>query len=754
MGGVEFFESKVRPLLVRHCYECHSEEHQEQQGGLLLDRASGWLGGGDTGKAVIPGEADASLLVRAVRYDDSDLQMPPDGKLSDEEIKVLEQWISGGAIGPAEDMGDTEFSQLGDQEVLFDRAKEHWAFRPPRDTVPPVASNKKWNESTIDRFVFAKLKDHGITPSPIADTRTLCRRLHFDLIGLPPSSAQITEFQAAFEQNADSAIADTITRLMQDPCYGQHMSRMWLDVVRYADTDSTYRPDTKTPHYFPFAFTYRDYVVDSFNADKPYDRFLVEQFAADELGYGDGDREIAALGFFGVGPYANRSQAESLDDWIDLTTRGLMGLTVACARCHDHKYEPVPTVDYYSLRGVFASLDRIHPLDEEKQPAVDGYRASEEETADYKKQLAKIMKQIDAAGGKKAKGNNRSIAEKIRETDLAQLWAFHPGAPAHAMVVRDKQSRPRSFVFVRGDGASRGEPAPSRFLKILDSEQEVFGEEASLRMQLAQRIADPDNPLTARVIVNRVWGSLMGAYLVATPSDFGLQGTAPTHPELLDHLAIDFVEHGWSIKYLVRQIVSSQTYLQRSRHRDDAAAEDRENHLLWRANRKRLSIEELRDSLLQVAQQLDSTVGGRPGPLWEGDYTRRRSIYGFINRFNLDPTLGAFDFPSPMQSQSRRGESVVAPQALFTMNAGFVVDQAKAVTQTKRFLDCATDAERISCLFDVVLQRQPAENEITKVERLLEFQARFTDKPSRFDESPWPMVVQALMMSNEFQYFD
>ncbi len=352
-----------------------------------------------------------------------------------------------------------------------------------------------------------------------------------------------------------------VEQLLDDPAYGQHIARMWLDVARYADTDSAYRPDTRTPHYFPFAFTYRDYVVDAFNDDKPFDQFILEQFAADLIGFKSGDPEIAALGFFGVGPHANRAQAEALDDWIDVTTRGLMGLTVACARCHDHKYEPIPTADYYSLRGVFASVKRLSALDEKRQPLVGGYEPSAADLADYQAQRAAIEQKIAGAGNKKANNNNRSIAEKIRETELAELLAFHPGGPAHALAVTENAKPATAFIFVRGDANSRGEQVPRRFVKILDPEQPEFPADSSGRLDLAKKITDSSNPLTARVFVNRVWGHLIGSHLVDTPSDFGLQGSQPTHPELLDWLAADFVDHGWSVKHLVRPIVLSETSL-------------------------------------------------------------------------------------------------------------------------------------------------------------------------------------------------
>ena len=752
-----FFESKIRPILIKHCYECHSEQAGEQQGGLLLDRQSGWLQGGDTNKAVIPGEPEASLLIAAVSYESDELQMPPDGRLDDDSISLLTRWIKNGAAGPSDDMGETEFSRLGDQEYLFDQAKSHWAFQPVNAKTPPENSDRFWNRTPIDRFVYGRLAKNQLEPARRANLRDLCRRLHFDLTGLPPTFLQICDFEEQAKRNRMQALTAKVTELLNSPEFGQHIARMWLDLARYADTDSTYRPDTKTPHYMPFAFSYRDYVVDAFNSDKPIDQFLKEQFAADLMGFESDAPEMAALGFLAVGPHANRAQEESLDDWIDVTTRGLMGMTVACARCHDHKYEPIPTVDYYSLRGVFAALDRPHPLDEKKQPLLDTYRPSDEDRADFEAKLGKIQKQMADAKGKKARNNNRSITEKIRDTQLGELLLFHPGAPSRAMVVREKKKRPESFVHVRGDARARGEKAPPRFLRILEPEQPSFPETDSGRLELIQRIACKENPLTARVYVNRVWGHLIGSHLVSTPSDFGLQGEDPTHPLLLDWLADDFVRHGWSTKHLVKQIVLSETYAQSSQIDDQAEGLDPTNRLLARANRKRLSIESLRDNVLFVARRLDITLGGHAAPLWEDGYTRKRAIYGYINRFNLDPTLRAFDFPTPMQSQAARGESIVAPQALFLMNSSFVIDQANAIVGSTDFSSWDSDDDRIQFLFQRILQRNPVANEIARSKTLINFQVQLEKKVKnrgRFVYNPWPMVAQALMMSNEFQYVD
>lgn len=757
--GTVYFEKKIRPLLVKHCYECHSEEGKQQQGGLLLDRSSGWLKGGETDKAVVPGEPESSLLIKAVRYSD-EIQMPPEYELAKSDVQLLEKWIEMGAPGPAQDL-ETEFSRLGDQEYLFGQAKTHWAFQPVQAVDPQPAADPVWNQSPIDRFIFARLAEEGLAPSRGADPRTLIRRLTFDLTGLPPTPEEVEQFLAAAEQHRPTAIRAAVDRLLNTQAYGEHVGRLWLDVARYADTDSFYRPDTRTPHYFPFAFTYRDYVVEAFRTDKPYDQFIREQLAADLMGFDKDAPEQAALGFLTVAPHASRNSAEALDDWIDVTTRGLMGLTAACARCHDHKFEPIPTADYYSLHGVFASIVRPNPLNADQFPVMPGYEASDADLADYEQKLAAIQKKIKGASGKTSGGNNKSVSQKIRETELAELMLFHPGGPAHAMVVLERKDPVTPVVFVRGDPGNRGEQVPRRFLQILDPEQESFPADTSGRLQLAEKLVSPDNPLTARVFVNRVWGYVMGSHLVATPSDFGLQGAEPTHPELLDWLTADFIEHGWSTRHLIRSILLSRTYQQTSAHREEAAAVDPENKLLWRANRKHLSIEQIRDGMLAVTGQLDPTPRGHAAPLWGEGYTHRRSIYGYVNRFNLDPTLRVFDFPTPMQSQPAREESIVAPQALFTMNSPFVIDQAVAITELEAFQACQSDEERASFLVTRILQRPAAEPEVARIAKFVEQQSRFytaaevenIKKKSKVT-SPWPLVAQSLMMCNEFQYTD
>lgn len=767
----DFYEKHIRPLLVARCYECHSESERTSMGGLLLDRRSGWIEGGDTGQAIVPGQVDESLLIQAVRYGDDLYQMPPDGKLADDEIKLLEQWVRRGAPGSVTDVGQTEFSRLGDQDYLFSKAKDHWAFAPIAKPTPPRRARRSgWNRSPIDRFVLDSMRRAGLGPSRRADPDDLLKRLVHDLTGLAPTFDEVESFKQdlAASSDDDAVIRRVIDRLLVSPRFGEHWGSLWLDIARYADTDSNYRPDTRTPHYYPFAFAYRDYVIDAINQDKPYDVFLKEQFAADLMETNQDESNLAALGFFAVGPHRSRAPLEALDDWIDLATRGLMGITVACARCHDHKFEPVPTTDYYALRGIFNSIERSNPLELSDMAPAQHFVSTASERADYQAQAARVTRRIDEAGDQKAKGNNRPVATKILETELAQLMLFHPGAPAKSMIIRDKRKPVPSFVAIRGDLGVRGQNVGRRFLSILDPEQIPFPESNSGRLELAEAIASPENPLTARVWVNRVWGKLLGSYIVATPSDFGLQSSDPTHPRLLDHLAFNFMQQGWSTKQLIRSIVTSRTYQQSCDTSVEAVQLDPENRWLARANRKRLSIEAIRDRALSVSGQMDGSMFGRSGLLWPdpgGEVatgkaalaTNRRTLYGFVNRFNLDPNLRTFDFPSRMASVDQRATSIVAPQSLFLLNSSFIIEQADTLVNHDGFKACNDDLARVEFLFRAVLARLPAAYEAQRIQSYLQRHQAFVGRVKaspRMRDQPWPLIAQSLFMSNEFQTLD
>jgi len=738
--GAAFFERRIRPILVRHCYECHSEEAGKRKGGLLLDRESGWKEGGRTGKAIVPGVPGASLLVEAIGYGNEDLQMPPTHPLADSERSLLVEWVRRGAPGPVRTQGEGEgeggLPAEGGIEGIFARAAEHWSLQPVRAGDLPEVDHPGWRHNPVDRFVFSRLAREGITPSPQADSHTLTRRISYALTGLPPGDDEWYEL----------APEELIDRLLDSPRFGEHFARMWLDVARYADTAITYRADTKTPHYYPYAFTYRDYVIEAFNEDTPFDQFVREQLAADLIAPDDEEPELAALGFLGVSPHRSMGP-DFVDDLIDTTTRGLLGMTVSCARCHDHKFEPIPIEDYYSLYGVFASLDRPEPWKLEAYPEISGYEALTSEREDYAKKRAEIDREIEEAGDKTLRANNRSVADSIEQTSLAELLLFHDGAPVRAMAVGEREKPVTPSVFERGDPSNRGERVPRRFLRILDPDQEAFARDNSGRVDLAEHIVDPANPLTARVYVNRVWGRLMGDHLVDTPSDFGFEGEKPSHPALLDFLAADFMANGWSTKQLVRRIVTSRAFQQSSRDRPEVAEIDPENELYGKANRRRLQIEELRDSLLALSGNLDLRMRGRPGEWWGESAMNRRSIYGYVNRFNLDPTLRNFDYPSPTSTHGSRPSSIVSQQALFLMNSPFLIEQSAALVERIGFANDAGHEERTRALFREIFDREPHPWELTRVHQF----ARIEENRN---VDPWPLVAQSLAISNEFLYVD
>lgn len=733
--GTAFFESKIRPLLVQHCYKCHSEAEGERKGGLLLDRQSGWLDGGDSGQAIVPGDVEGSPFIHAIRYSDEDMQMPPKYQLDAGVVALLEQWVKMGAPGPKQDMGETAFSKLGDQDVLFEKARAHWAFQPVKAVEPPASGDAAWDAHPVDRFVRAKLKEKGLEPSPPADAAVLQRRLAYDLTGLPPQADAMT----------DTAVE--IERLMKSPHFGEHFARLWLDVARYADTANVTVPAVRMETYYPFAFTFRDYVIESFNKDKPYDVFIKEQLAADLLGFKERAPEQAALGFIAVTPFT-AAPHDFVDDVIDTTTRGLLGLTVACARCHDHKFEPVPTADYYSLYGVFGSIDRVQHADFDEFPLIDGYEPGADSRADYLKKHDVIQAKVNAARKTgKLVGARQPQWKVIQSSEMCELVTFHEGADTRAIVVKERAKPITPRIFLRGEADTRGDSVPRRFLKLLDPAQEAFPAANSGRLALAEKIASRDNPLTARVMVNRVWGFLMGSHLVDTPSDFGLQGAAPTHPELLDWLAADFMAHGWSLKHLVRTIVTSRTYQQSSALRAEMAERDPTNEWLWRANAKRLSIEQIRDTLLALSGTLDPRLKGRAKPMWDVAGNTRRSIYGLINRINTDPTLRAFDFPSTSATADRRSENIVPQQSLFALNSPFLIAKAQALTAGLQLSKGMSNTDIVNAIFQRIHRRDATEKEQQRI-------TVFTTLMQKRQQDPWPLLAQSLLTSNEMLYLD
>jgi hypothetical protein len=843
-GGSEFFEAKIRPVLAQRCYTCHSATAKKLKAGLRLDSVEGILRGGESGPAVVPGKPDDSLLISAIHYEEGGLQMPPKGKLPPEQISDFEAWIKMGAPLPKPAVAAATPATRPSAMSLA-QGRTFWSFQPPREPHVPEVSNAQWSRNSIDRFVFEKLKENGLSPSPPIDKRLLIRRATFDLIGLPPTNAETDAFLA--DQSPD-AFEKVVDRLLASPHYGERWGRYWLDVARYADTKGYVFQEERR---YAFAYTYRDWVIRSLNEDLPYDQFLIQQIAADCMDLKDDNRPLAALGFLTLGRRFLNNPPDIIDDRIDVVTRGTMALTVSCARCHDHKYDPIPTADYYSLYGIFASstepaelpllgktdaaapqvaefeaqkkklLDEVQAYLQKrrdeviaeslKPPKLAGYlmlaaqfpqadeaslsKAAQERGLhvqialrwrDYLKssdnsalipleaivqrsplrlrtpvnpliwsdlsnapphdpmeiatRLAGLLIRFDSPSPR-ANPAEESLRRLLRDPQspanfpvaqaeqlfdgndtgqLAQrrqavdeLIATHPGSPPRAMAMRELPQPVEPHIFVRGNPANPGKQVPRQFPAILSPDDRKPFLHGSGRLELAKAIASKDNPLTARVIVNRVWQHHFGFGLVRSAGDFGTRGEPPTHPELLDWLALRFVnDDGWSLKKLHRRIMLSATYQQASASVDPIArAKDPENRLLSHQNARRLDLEAMRDSLLMASGQLDLTVGGRSVDILAEPFVPRRTLYAFIDRQNLPGFFRTFDLASPDSTSARRFNTSVPQQALYMMNSPFVIEQVRklAARQTPAETD---PARRIARLYRQVLGRDPSAAEM------------------------------------------
>ena len=720
-----FFEAKIRPVLVERCYKCHSHDADRVKGGLMLDTHEGMMHGGDTGPAIEPGKPNDSLLVDAIRYKDENLQMPPKGdKLSDQQVADLTEWIRRGAPDPR--TGVAKGSSLAYGGV----GRQHWSFLPVVKPAVPVVSNPAWCRTPIDNFVLSRLTDNGMKPNPPADKRTLIRRVTFDLVGLPPSDEEVQEFLA---DDTPDAFTKVVDRLLDSPHYGERWARYWLDLARYADTqgDPPQREDPRLPN----AWTYRDYVINAFNQDKPYNDFIVEQLAADRLVFPAikanphdpakiGQERLAALGFLTLGPQFEGSVNDIVNDRIDVTTKAFLGLTVTCARCHDHKFDPIPTKDYYSLYSVFANTQvprewndpLAHPV--AKTPEIVAYVAQMNALDKQEKGVETQIEGIKHGSLRDLSPPERQAKRRALlqqrgdlETQIANLEES-PGAPPLAEIIRDAPVLEDYPVLVRGEAANKGPIAPRRFLEILSGPKRPVWSRDGGRLELAQAIADPKNPLTARVLVNRIWQQHFGVGFVSTPDDLGNQSAPPTYPELLDYLASRFVEGGWSIKKLQRMIVLSSVYQESSIGNPQYAETDPDNKLLWRYNLHRLDFEEIHDELLAIAGTLDlDTVGGRSMSIGSAEFTTRRAVYTYIDRRNPPELMTQFDFPNPNVPSGRRYATTVPQQSLFLMNSPLVIETARKLVERPEFQQLTSDEDRVASLFLAVYQRPPSAQE-------------------------------------------
>lgn len=904
--GAKLFEEHVHPILAKRCYSCHGPEKQES--GLRLDSREALLKGGDseTPGAVV-GKAAESLLMRAVRHE-GELKMPPEEKMPDAEVAVLADWIAKGLP-----WGARTAAPVLSTEALVEKARrDHWSLQPIRRPALPTVKSPERAATPIDRFVLAKLDEAQLVPSDAADRRTLIRRLSFDLWGVPPTMAEVEEFLADDLPNAYERLVD---RWLASPRYGERWGRHWLDVARYADTKGyAFANDRR----YPYAYTYRDYVIRALNADKPYSEFILEQLAADQMDLGQDRERLAALGFLTTGRKFNNRQ-DDLDDQIDVVCRGLMGLTVGCARCHDHKYDPVPMEDYYSLYGVFASSEEPADLPLIAEPAqsaaftafqqeldkrkadLENYlngkhgelvRQARERVANYlvravvdkpdslldklpflsadrndvrmrllerwrgylrtrskpedpvfgpwselmalsdsdfaakgpgileqtrakptgtqpqqvnpllaarlaeqpptsRAEVAHRYAQVLTAAYEKWKGagenaealgkltpEERQLAEVLvspnTPTDIARgdigqflnraernqqkelekkIQAFQassPAAPPRAMVLKESDRPFDPRVFLRGNPGRPGKPVPRQFLLVVSGPERKPFQKGGGRLELAQAIVSPENVLTRRVAANRLWLHHFGQSLIRNPADLGVRSDPPLQAELLEYLAARLLERDWSLKSLHREILMSNTYRQASLYRAEADAKDPENRLYWRMNRRRLEFEPLRDSLLAVGDELDGAIGGRPVDLLQAPYSRRRTIYGNIDRQDLPNLLRVFDFASPDQSQSERPRTTVPQQALFLMNSPLVIEQAGAVASRPEVTTASGVESQVVALYACVLQRRPASEELEAAKRFVSE----VEGEGKSGLPPFTQLAQLLLLTNEFTYVD
>jgi hypothetical protein len=688
---VEQFEREVRPILTEHCFKCHGPE--KKKGGLRLDERNAMIGGGDSGEpAVVPGKSGESPIIARVTSSDPEEVMPQKGDpLKPAQIAALKRWIDLGAHMPESSKPTAENStEATPAMVITDQDRAFWAFQPPRRSTPPATD---WVCQPIDRFILARLRQRGLDPSPEAPREVFIRRLTFDLTGLPPTPEEAAAFVS---DTAPDAIERLVERLLASPRFGERMASLWLPLARYAE-DQAHQVGDDTKFFYPNAWRYRAWVIDAFNRDLPYDQFLKFQLAADQLPTAT-PGDLAALGFLGLGPkYYDRSRvtvmADEWEDRVDTTTRTMLGLTVACARCHDHKFDPISTRDYYALAGIFASTRLVN------------------KTPDGK-------------------------VEKEAKAESVSPVAMH--------VVEDGKIESLN-VFLRGNPERKGSLVEHRFLEVLSPPQPAAFTDGSGRRELAEAIADRGNPLTARVFVNRVWALFFGRPLVATPSNFGRSGAKPTHPELLDDLAARFMDGGWSSKALVREIVLSATYRQSSAHDTGKAARDAENELLWRMNRRRLSVEQWRDTVLEVAGQLAEAPGAKSQNI-DDPRNVQRTVYARISRLKLADLLMQFDYPDANVHAEKRAVTTTPIQKLFLLNSPFIQYCATALAQ--RVQGGAEDEDsRTGLAYRLLFSREPDDTE-----RALAL--AFLHKSSTSDQTRWEQYAQLLLSSNELLYVD
>ncbi|MEZ5325321.1 MAG: PSD1 and planctomycete cytochrome C domain-containing protein [Verrucomicrobiales bacterium] len=738
---IEFFESKVRPVLVEHCYECHSVGADKVKGNLLLDSAQGWKTGGDSGPALVSGQPDDSLLIKAIGHADPDLQMPPKYRLEPDEIAALRQWVVTGAADPR--VGDATLQLKARKKIDIEKGRTFWAFRPPVAVPLPEVTNSGWPQTDIDYFVLAKMEESHLKPGADADKRTLLRRAYFDLIGLPPTPAQIREF---LDDPRDDTFAAVVDGLLARPEFGERWGRHWLDVARFAESSGGGRSLM-----FPHAWRFRDYVIDAFNADKPYDEFIKEHLAGDLLPWAnesERNEHLVASGYLVLGAINYELQdkellrMEVIDEQVSAMGRTFLGMTLDCARCHDHKFDPIPTADYYALAGIFGGTESLVPGN------VSGYVTQKlkvdvpPHVAAYRQELAELKASLQDA-----------VAEPALSDLKAEFKEKENQAPGYedpvAMSVKDVDEPEDGHIHIRGGVRNKGSRVPRGVLTVALPEGQSgalpVNDGESGRRQLSEWIASADNPLTARVMVNRIWLHLIGQGIVRTPDNFGATGEMPSHPELLDYLAMKFVETGWSTKAMIREIMLSHVYQLSSSA--STAAGDPENRLLTHAHRKRLQAEALRDSMLVLSGSLDPARGGRTiRKLSDYDLgytfdTSRRSVYVPWFRNSMLDMFDVFDAPNPNLVIGRRTETNLPTQALFLMNSPFVREQAEQLSKHLQ-----AEGITYAAAYEYVLGRPPSAAELAATRQFFNANAD--------QQEAWNQFCQTLFACVDFRYLN
>jgi hypothetical protein len=818
---LKFFESTIRPILVDQCYGCHSAQSGRSRGGYSIDTRDAARKGGGSGPGIVPGKPDDSLLIEAVRYHNEDLQMPPKGKLTGDQIKALERWVAMGAPDPRESAtakpkasGDGAAVELPAGELSkadIEKGRSWWAYAPPKPQQVPVVKDAAWPSDDIDRFVLVSMESKGLAPVKDAAAVDLVRRVTFDLTGLPPTPNEVAAFLRDKQPGAYERLVD---RLLGTRAFAEHWGRHWLDVARFAESSGR-----EGNSVYPYAWRYRDWVIDSFERNLPYDEFLRQQLAGDLLpvaGPDDHAAKTIATGFLAVGSKAQRTRSKEqfamdlADEQIDAFSQAMLGTTIACARCHDHKFDPITQRDYYALAGIFLSTETYYGTTRSQgnQQASQLIELPSDANVPNGPTVTALQRaaydrfQVGLEQASQRQQGGQAVLARVAAQGLADMRARFDedgratAANRLAMGVRERVEDVDARILARGEIDKAGPSVPRGFPEVLTVAGTAPIGLGSGRLQLANWVAAQSNPLTARVFVNRAWAWIFGVGMVPTPDNFGTSGVAPTHPELLDRLACDFMASGWDMKALVRRLVLTHTYRLASVNDRANAAIDPDITWLWRARDRRLPAESIRDAMLACAGAIGEPPVGSAVGSFEGGFGQRgeqlaqillrdldaRSVYLPVVRDFQNEALDTFDFADPSFVTGDRDETTVATQALFLMNDERVIELAMRMARRLMRMD-ATDKQRIAFAFQLAFGREPsaaeeravigflrdfhegdpgapggAEGIRDRARRRVQSQTGVGLPPDMLnasaEERAWAAFCQALFQTAEFRYLD